>query len=246
MKSKPPPKRSSLRGAKARPKTRSKGGAKAAREPASKSRGTPARRTKTVGRVSRKPPAGGPTRREPSPARAKKGARPKASAASPRAFREAGQATAVEPPKVPALYSGPVKRVKLPEGYRPSEDEPFMNPHQLEYFRQKLLSWRTELIDESQQTLAHLKESLPVSADLADRAMIESERAVELRTRDRERKLIAKIDAALKRIDEGTYGYCEMTGQPIGLKRLEARPIATLGIEAQERHERMEKIYRED
>jgi DnaK suppressor protein len=118
-----------------------------------------------------------------------------------------------------------------------------MNPHQLEYFRQKLLSWRAELFDESQQTLAHLKESLPVSADLADRAMIESERTVELRTRDRERKLIRKIDEALKRIEDGSYGYCLETGEPIGVKRLEARPVATLSVEAQERRERREKQF---
>jgi DnaK suppressor protein len=138
------------------------------------------------------------------------------------------------------------KKVKLPLGYRPSEKEPFMNPAQREYFRRRLLQWRTELFDESQQTLEHLKEYSLVEPDLADRATIEAERAVELRTRDRERKLLAKIDAALKRIEDGSYGYCEVTNQPISLRRLEARPIATLSLEAQERHERLEKIYRDD
>ncbi len=120
-----------------------------------------------------------------------------------------------------------------------------MSPLQLEYFRQKLLHWRTNLLAESSQTLRHLKEETKQEADLADRASIETERAVELRTRDRERKLITKIDAAMRRIDEGSYGFCEETKEPISLKRLEARPIATLSIEAQERHERLEKVYRD-
>ena len=136
--------------------------------------------------------------------------------------------------------------VKLPPNYRPSDDEPFMNPRQREYFRQRLLRWREELLRESSNTLAHLQQESLQSPDLADRASAETERSVELRTRDRERKLIAKISEALRRIDEGTYGYCEETGEPIGLRRLEARPIATLSLEAQERHERMEKIYRDD
>src|ERR671926_134012 len=131
----------------------------------------------------------------------------------------------------------------LPPDYRPSEDEEFMNPMQLEYFRQKLLRWRAELLAESTETLQHLKEESLVKPDITDRASLETERSIELRTRDRERKLIAKIDAALQRIDTGTYGYCEETDQPIGIRRLEARPIATLSIEAQERHERMERTY---
>src|ERR671926_669510 len=134
----------------------------------------------------------------------------------------------------------------LPPDYRPSEDEEFMNPLQLEYFRQKRLRWRAELLAESSGTLQHLKEESLLKPDLTDRASLETERAIELRTRDRERKLISKIDAALTRIDSGTYGYCEETEQPIGVRRLEARPIATLSIEAQERHERMERTYRDE
>ncbi|MFQ5957904.1 MAG: RNA polymerase-binding protein DksA [Alphaproteobacteria bacterium] len=121
-----------------------------------------------------------------------------------------------------------------------------MSPMQIEYFRQKLLRWRVELLEESTQTLQHLQEESSQEPDFADRASIETDRALELRTRDRERKLIAKIDAALKRIEDGSYGYCEETGDPISLRRLEARPIATLGIDAQERHERRERIYRDD
>ena len=137
-------------------------------------------------------------------------------------------------------------KADLPEDYRPSEDEPFMNPRQLEYFRRKLLSWREELLRESKETLEHLREESGHEADLADRASLETDRSIELRTRDRERKLIAKIDEALIRIENGSYGYCVETSEPISLNRLEARPIATLGLEAQERHERMEKTYRDD
>ena len=121
-----------------------------------------------------------------------------------------------------------------------------MNPMQLEYFRQKLLRWRVELLQESNETLQHLQEESLSEPDIADRASLETDRALELRTRDRERKLISKIDEALKRIEEGTYGYCEETAEPIALRRLEARPIATLSIEAQERHERMERTHRDD
>ncbi len=136
--------------------------------------------------------------------------------------------------------------IELDDDYRPSEDEPFMNERQREYFRRKLLKWKEEIIREMRSTLQHLQEDNEHQADIADRATTEAERALELRTRDRQRKLIAKIDAALKRIETGEYGYCEETGEPISLKRLEARPIATLSIEAQERHERMEKVYRDD
>ncbi|PWR19792.1 RNA polymerase-binding protein DksA [Zavarzinia compransoris] len=136
--------------------------------------------------------------------------------------------------------------VELPPDYRPSEDEEFMNPRQREYFRRKLLAWRDEILRESQETLLHLQEDTVAEPDLADRASAESERALELRTRDRQRKLIGKIDAALRRIEDGEYGYCEETGDPISLRRLDARPIATLSIEAQERHERREKTYRDD
>jgi DnaK suppressor protein len=134
----------------------------------------------------------------------------------------------------------------LPPDYRPSDAEDFMNPLQIEYFRQRLLRWRADLLREADGTLASLSEGGIHEADITDRASVETDRALELRTRDRARKLIAKIDGALSRIDTGTYGFCEETGEPIGLRRLEARPIATLSIEAQERHERMERSYRDD
>ena len=136
--------------------------------------------------------------------------------------------------------------IVLPPDYRPSEDEPFMNERQRMYFRQKLLNWKEEIIRQTRETLAGLHEESTQHADLADRATSETDRALELRARDRQRKLIAKIDAALARIEDGSYGYCEETGEPIGLKRLDARPIATLSVEAQERHERRERVYRED
>jgi DnaK suppressor protein len=134
----------------------------------------------------------------------------------------------------------------LPPDYRPTENEDFMNPLMREYFRQKLLSWRADLLKDSTETLQHLQEETVPEADVTDRASTETDRFTELRTRDRERKLIGKIDSALRRIDDGSYGYCEETGDPIGIKRLDARPIATLSIEAQERHERMERMQRED
>jgi DnaK suppressor protein len=137
-------------------------------------------------------------------------------------------------------------RPNLPPDYRPTDDEPFMSPNMLEYFRQKLLRWRTELLAESTETLQHLKDESLLKPDLTDRAALETDRSIELRTRDRERKLIAKIDAALRRIDDGSYGYCEETDEPISIRRLEARPIATLSLEAQERHERMERTHRDD
>jgi len=130
--------------------------------------------------------------------------------------------------------------------YHPSDDEPFMSERQRDYFRSKLLSWKDEILHESKETLLSLQDENNVLPDLADRASTETDRALELRTRDRQRKLISKIDAALKRIEDGSYGYCEETGEPISLRRLDARPIATLSIEAQERHERREKVYRED
>ncbi len=136
--------------------------------------------------------------------------------------------------------------VHLSDDYRPSDDEPFMNARQLEYFRNKLLKWRAEILADANQTILNLQEETVKEPDIADRASTESERALELRTRDRQRKLIGKIDAALRRIDEGDYGYCDETGEPISLKRLEARPVATLSLEAQERHERREKSYRDD
>lgn len=134
----------------------------------------------------------------------------------------------------------------LPDDYRPAEDEPFMNDRQLEYFRRKLLAWKADLLDDSKTTLMGLQDSTRNIPDLADRASEETDRALELRTRDRQRKLVAKIDSALRRIDEGEYGYCEETGEPISLKRLDARPIATLSLAAQERHERRERVHRDD
>ncbi len=134
----------------------------------------------------------------------------------------------------------------LDPDYRPSEDEPFMNEKQRAYFRKKLTMWKEDIIRQTRETLAGLHEDSTQHADLADRATSETDRALELRARDRQRKLIAKIDAALARIEDGSYGYCEETGEPIGLKRLDARPIATLSLEAQERHERRERVYRED
>ena len=130
--------------------------------------------------------------------------------------------------------------------YRPTEDEPFMNPRQREYFRRKLESWKDDILRESRETLENLQEESQNHPDMADRASSESDRALELRTRDRQRKLISKIDAALKRIEDGSYGYCEETGDPIGIARLDARPIATLSLEAQEMHERREKVYRDE
>jgi len=130
--------------------------------------------------------------------------------------------------------------------YRPTEKEPFMNERQREYFRAKLLAWKDEILEEAKETLLHLQEENQNHPDLADRASSETDRAIELRARDRQRKLISKIDEALGRIEEGTYGYCEETGEPIALRRLEARPIATLSVEAQERHERRERVYRDE
>lgn len=136
--------------------------------------------------------------------------------------------------------------IQIDEDYRPREDEPFMNDRQREYFRQKLLGWKDDILKEARETLQHLQDENQNHPDLADRASSETDRSIELRARDRQRKLIAKIDAALLRIEDGSYGYCEDTGEPISLKRLEARPIATLSIEAQERHERRERVYRDD
>jgi DnaK suppressor protein len=130
--------------------------------------------------------------------------------------------------------------------YRPSDKEPFMNERQRDYFRLRLLSWREDILKEAKETLLHLQEENQNHPDVADRASSETDRSIELRARDRQRKLIAKIDEALTRIDDGTYGYCEETGEPISIRRLEARPIATLSVEAQERHERRERIYRDD
>jgi DnaK suppressor protein len=175
---------------------------------------------------------------------------PKASAQAP-APVAAGKARAVTKAAQKQTDKKLVDRAKasaivLPADYRPSEDEPFMNEYQRLYFRQKLVNWKEDIIRQTKETLEGLHEDSVQHADLADRATSETDRALELRARDRQRKLISKIDAALARIEDGTYGYCEETGAPIGLKRLDARPIATLSLEAQERHERRERVYRED
>ncbi len=168
--------------------------------------------------------------------------------------RTTSRGTTVTSSANPRSGKGPAKsgeRAKpaetvLPPDYRPSETEPFMNGMHRLYFRQKLLAWKEDIIRQTRETLAGLHEESAQHADLADRATSETDRALELRARDRQRKLVSKIDAALSRLEDGTYGYCEETGEPIGLKRLDARPIATLSLEAQERHERREKVYRED
>tara|TARA_R110002096_G_scaffold33234_2_gene96128 strand:- start:666 stop:1109 length:444 start_codon:yes stop_codon:yes gene_type:complete len=137
-------------------------------------------------------------------------------------------------------------RIELPAGYVPSDKEPFMNERQQEYFRRKLQAWKDEIIAESKSTLDLLQEDMGTLPDMADRASNETDRSLELRARDRQRKLVSKIDSAMRRIDEGTYGYCEETGEPIGLARLDARPVATLSLDAQERHERNERVHRDD
>ncbi|MCA3563893.1 MAG: RNA polymerase-binding protein DksA [Methylocystis sp.] len=137
-------------------------------------------------------------------------------------------------------------QIVLGEGYRPSEEEPFMNERQRDYFRRKLIAWKDEILREASETILTLQSENDNHPDIADRASSETDRSIELRARDRQRKLISKIDSALGRINDGSYGYCEETGEPISLRRLDARPIATLTIEAQERHERREKIYRDD
>lgn len=136
--------------------------------------------------------------------------------------------------------------VFLPDDYRPAEEEPFMNERQLEYFRRKLVNWKAELLEQSAETIDNLQDSARNVPDIADRASEETDRALELRTRDRQRKLVAKIDSALRRIENGEFGYCEVTGEQISLKRLDARPIATMTLEAQEKHERREKVHRDE
>ncbi len=153
---------------------------------------------------------------------------------------------AAKPTEKKLTAKAPAQPIVLPPDYRPSESEPFMNERQRMYFRQKLLNWKEEILRQTKETLEGLHEDTTQHADLADRATSETDRALELRARDRQRKLVSKIDAALARLEDGTYGYCEETGEPIGLKRLDARPIATLSLEAQERHERRERVYREE
>ncbi|MEA1942583.1 MAG: RNA polymerase-binding protein DksA [Pseudomonadota bacterium] len=138
------------------------------------------------------------------------------------------------------------ERIELPKDYVPSDDEPFMNDRQKEYFRRKLMAWKDEILRESRSTISNLQEDMGALPDLADRASTETDRSLELRARDRQRKLISKIDSALRRIEEDDYGYCEETGEPISLARLDARPVATLSLEAQERHERKERVHRDE
>ena len=140
----------------------------------------------------------------------------------------------------------PIDQIKLPDDYIPNDNEEFMNPMQLAYFRNKLLEWKNELLGGASDTIIELSEESLQKPDIADRAQLEADTSIQLRTRDRERKLISKIDSALRRIEDGSYGYCEDTDEPISLKRLEARPIANLTLDAQEKHERMEKVHRED
>jgi DnaK suppressor protein len=167
---------------------------------------------------------------------------------SPRTIATAKQTAPTKTESVPKKMAARAKAadVVLPPDYRPSDSEPFMNEMHRAYFRKRLLDWKDDILRQTRETLAILHEDSTQHADIADRATSETDRATELRTRDRQRKLIAKIDAAIGRIDDGSYGFCEDTGEPIGLKRLDARPIATLSVEAQERHERREKVYREE
>ena len=172
------------------------------------------------------------------------------SSGQPSTTATGGRAVGVKSAK-PAAVQAPltavnVVRVDLPEGYRPSRSEEYMNPFHLEYFRQKLINWRAELVEESKQTIDNLREEVRDVGDEAERATRETENSLELRTRDRYRKLINKIEKAIKRVDEGEYGYCQVTGEPISLARLRARPIATMTLEAQERHERQERVSRDD
>ena len=210
--------------------------AKPAPKPPAKSASAKAKATKAAARV----PAKTPTKAKPK-------AKTSAAAKTPPVRASKPRTRAIEKAQDKKLTSkASSSAIVLPPDYRPSEDEPFMNEKHRLYFRQKLMSWKEEIIRQTKETLAGLHEDSTQHADLADRATSETDRALELRARDRQRKLIAKIDAALARIEDGTYGYCEETGEPIGLRRLDARPIATLSLEAQERHERRERVYRED
>src|SRR5262245_316596 len=183
-------------------------------------------RSRTVRKAARKSPAKA----------ASNGSRP--------AIKKGRLVKIARPPRRRAASSSGI--IVLPEGYRPAESEPFMNERHKVYFRNKLVAWKEEIVRQNRETLNLLHEDSAQHADFADRATSETDRALELRARDRQRKLIAKIDAALARIEDGSYGYCEETGEPIGLRRLDARPIATLSLEAQERHERRERVFRED
>ena len=219
------------------------GGAKAAR--AKKPAAAKIKAAKTVAKVAQtKAPTGKavPVVSKPAPQT------PSPASAPARTLAAAKQAASKKSEGTNKKMAARVKiaDIVLPPGYKPAEREPFMNDMHRAYFRKRLLDWKDEILRQTRETLAILHEDSTQHADLADRATSETDRATELRTRDRQRKLIAKIDAALGRIEDGSYGYCEDTGEPIGLKRLDARPIATLSVEAQERHERREKVYREE
>lgn len=215
--------------------TAKKAAIKTVAKPAKKSTSAPAKKTAAASKVKSTASARSATNKK----------KPNASMSKTSAKTAAVNAAPPAPPK-PKKPAGNYKPVSLPSGYKPSEKEEYMNPQQAEYFRQKLLKWRAELLAESRETLDHLHDEDWHQADIADRASLETEAGVELRTRNRYLKLISKIDAAIARIEEGEYGYCEETGEPIGIKRLEARPVATLSIEAQERHEKMEKQYTDE
>ena len=185
---------------------------------------------------------------KPAPAKLAAAAKAGSANSGPRTLATAKPAAPKKTEGVPKKMAPRVKitDIVLPPNYRPSDDEPFMNDMHRAYFRKRLLEWKDDILRQTRETLAILHEDSTQHADIADRATSETDRATELRTRDRQRKLISKIDAAVSRIDDGSYGFCEDTGEPIGLKRLDARPIATLSVEAQERHERREKVYREE
>lgn len=222
--------------------------AKAAKASTSKSK-TPTPATKAdLKKSAAKPQLKAASRAAAAKAPAKAVPAGKAAAAAPRSIATAKPAPPVKSEGIPKKMVARPKPVNvvLPPDYRPSDNEPFMNDLHRAYFRKRLLDWKDDILRQTRETLAILHEDSTQHADLADRATSETDRATELRTRDRQRKLISKIDAAIARIDDGSYGYCEDTGEPIGLKRLDARPIATLSVEAQERHERREKVYREE
>ena len=224
--------------------------AKAAKATASKSK-SPAPAAKTDLKKSAAKPAAKAAPKAAAakaPAKAAPAGKAGQAAAAPRSIATAKPAPPVKSEGIPKKMVARPKPVNvvLPPDYRPSDNEPFMSDLQRAYFRKRFLDWKDDILRQTRETLAILHEDSTQHADLADRATSETDRATELRTRDRQRKLISKIDAAIARIDDGSYGYCEDTGEPIGVKRLDARPIATLSVEAQERHERREKVYREE
>jgi DnaK suppressor protein len=228
---------------------------KAASQKSAKTAASVEPRTKAV--TAKKPVAASGAPKTAAKAAAKPVVKPVGKAVAPKPLQQPVPARTIATVKAeaPKKTEGPKKKmaartkvadIVLPPDYRPSENEPFMNEMHRAYFRKRLIEWKDEILRQTRETLAILHEDSTQHADLADRATSETDRATELRTRDRQRKLISKIEAALGRIEDGSYGYCEDTGEPIGLKRLDARPIATLSVEAQERHERRERVYREE